>query len=73
MEMEKVPTWVVYSMPQKTSAFVVCDETEWERINLARPGVNTLVQSGILSESAAERVARGEVDFAPLVWAKRNA
>lgn len=73
--MEKVPTWVVYSKPQKTSdpALVVCKEAEWEQIDRARPGVNTLVQSGILSESAAERVARGEVDFAPLVWAKRNA
>lgn len=73
--MQKVRTWVVYSKPQKMSepALVVCTETEWEKINLAHPGVNTLVQSGILSESVAERVARGEADFTPLVWAKRNA
>ncbi|OWK34615.1 hypothetical protein FRUB_10586 [Fimbriiglobus ruber] len=37
----------------------VCDQDEWEMMELARPGVNLLVRSGIESEGIAERLARG--------------
>ncbi|OWK38500.1 hypothetical protein FRUB_07620 [Fimbriiglobus ruber] len=37
----------------------VCEQGEWEAMELARPGVNRLVQSGITNEGEAERLARG--------------
>jgi hypothetical protein len=54
--------WVVYQMPVKGSPEGVrgiCEQWEWEAMELARPGVNTLIQGGIANEGEAERLARG--------------
>jgi hypothetical protein len=36
----------------------VCEQSEWEALELARPGYHTLVQAGIATESEAEQIAR---------------
>ena len=37
----------------------VCEQSEWEEMEKARPGYHTLVRSGITNEGEAERLARG--------------
>ena len=53
--------WVVYKMnlagPQGPNA--VCEQAEWDAMELAKPGQHVLVRSGIASEAEAERLARG--------------
>ena len=54
--------WVVYRMTVygKASAMnAVCEQSEWDAMELAYPGYHTLVKSGIPSEAEAERLARG--------------
>jgi hypothetical protein len=55
-------SWVVYLMTihNKSSQMkAVCEQGEWDAMELARPGYHTLVQGGITSEGEAERLARG--------------
>jgi len=55
-------SWVVYRMALRhCSAGVraVCEQAEWDAMELANPGVNTLIQGGITNEGEAERLARG--------------
>lgn len=68
-------SWVVYLMPlnHKDPVKAVCEQTEWEELELCRPGRNTLIQGGFTSEGAAEKVARGEPVFVPTIWGKRRA
>ena len=54
--------WVVYKAilrgnPEGIN--VVCEQAEWEAMELSKPGQHTLVQDGITSEGEAERLARG--------------
>jgi hypothetical protein len=54
--------WVVYwvSIDGKTPGVnVVCEQAEWDAMELAHPGRHTLVRSGITCEAEAERLARG--------------
>ena len=54
--------WVVYTMGPlgKTPGVnVVCEQTEWDAVELAHPGRHTLVRSGITNEAEAEKLARG--------------
>jgi hypothetical protein len=54
--------WVVYTMDPlgKTPGInVVCEQNEWDAMELAHPGRHTLVRSGITSEAEAEKLARG--------------
>ena len=54
--------WVVYQMNTdgKTPGVnVVCEQGEWDRLELSHPGRHTLIRSGIASEAEAERLARG--------------
>jgi hypothetical protein len=37
----------------------VCEQAEWDAMELAKPGVNTLIRAGITNEGEAERLARG--------------
>jgi hypothetical protein len=59
-------SWVVFKMsihgkPSGMSA--VCEQREWDEMELAQPGHHTLVRSGITNEGEAERLARsGPVD-----------
>ena len=59
---EEAVAWVVYKMivdkkPEGMNA--VCEQGEWDAMELAQPGLHTLVQGGITSEGEAERLARG--------------
>ena len=54
--------WVVYKpiirgTPSAINA--VCDQTEWEAMELAKPGQQQHIKSGITNEGEAERLARG--------------
>ncbi len=57
-----VGPWVVYRVavkgrPGGTNA--VCESVEWDALEAARPGLHTLVQAGIRTETEAEQLARG--------------
>ena len=54
--------WVVYRMTMPKQAVggnVVCEQSEWDALELARPGYHTLLHSGIRTEQEAEKLARG--------------
>jgi hypothetical protein len=55
-------SWVVYTMPVKgipAGARGICEQAEWDAMERARPGVNTLIRGGMTNEGEAERLARG--------------
>jgi hypothetical protein len=59
---ERVETWVVYRMTLHGNTGelnAVCEQAEWDAMELARPGFHTLIRAGITSEAEAERLARG--------------
>lgn len=65
---DKNVTWVVYLMtinkrPEGMKA--VCEQSEWDALELARPGYHHLVQAGITSEVEAEKLARGSPPAGP--------
>ena len=58
---EKVISWVVYRMTihgKPTGMNAVCEQGEWEAMELAAPGYHTLILEGITNEGEAERLAR---------------
>jgi hypothetical protein len=61
MMSEKTETWVVYLMTgKKTNGMkAVCEKTEWDAMEKAKPGQHQLIQGGIASESEVELLARG--------------
>jgi hypothetical protein len=59
---EKTVTWVVYLMTirQKAGGMkAVCEQSEWDAMELSRPGYHHLIRGGIASEVEAEILARG--------------
>ncbi len=53
--------WVVYRMTihnKVNGVNAVCQQSEWDAMELARPGYHTLIQAGITNEGEAERLAR---------------
>ena len=53
--------WVVYKVAvhgKPGEARAVCEQGEWDAMELAQPGYHTLVRAGITSEGEAERLAR---------------
>ena len=55
-------SWVVYRMPVRhcpEGMRAVCEQAEWDAMELANPGVNTLIRADIPNEGEAERLARG--------------
>jgi hypothetical protein len=59
---ENAETWVVYLMTvrgDQVPRTAVCEQSEWDAMELARPGFHTLIQSGIATETEAEKLARG--------------
>jgi hypothetical protein len=63
VKVEKVVSWVVFRMtlPGKLAgANAVCEQSEWDAMELARPGYHTLIRAGIANEGEAEKVARAE-------------
>ena len=59
---EEVASWVVYLMSvhgKATGMNAVCDQDEWDAMEMFQPGYHKLIQGGIASEAEAERLARG--------------
>jgi hypothetical protein len=59
----KYPLWAVYKkftkkVPEGMNA--VCEQEEWNAMELAKPGQQQLIQGGIANEAMAERLARGK-------------
>ncbi len=55
------PAWVVFRMTihgKNSEMSAVCEQAEWDAMELAEPGHYTLVQAGITNEGEAERLAR---------------
>ena len=56
-------SWVVYvnNNPGRAmdQARMICEQSEWDEMERARPGHHTLIQSGMANEGEAERLARG--------------
>jgi hypothetical protein len=62
MSTPKTVSWVVYKMTihkQPEGMNAVCEQSEWDAMERARPGYHALVRAGIPSEAEAERLARG--------------
>jgi hypothetical protein len=62
---DECTSWVVYRMtvhgkPSGMSA--VCEQWEWEAMELAQPGHHTLVRAGITNEGEAEQLARSRCE-----------
>ncbi len=61
MNVERIKSWVVYQIPVGRLPHVVsavCDQGEWDAIELSRPGHCTLIRAGIGTEGEAEQLAR---------------
>jgi hypothetical protein len=62
---EKTVSWVVYLMTlhrrqgEAVAVNAVCELSEWEAMELDRPGYHRLVKAGIANEAEAELLARG--------------
>ena len=59
---DEAESWVVYLMTvygKASTMNAVCEQGEWDAMELARPGYHTLVRSVITNEAEAERLARG--------------
>jgi len=60
-ETEKAVSWVVYRMTLRgkpVGVHAVCEQSEWDALELSRPGYHTLLKAGITNEGEAERLAR---------------
>lgn len=72
---EECHAYVVYRMTLSKGAVggnVVCEQREWDALELARPGFHTLVRSGIATEQEAEKLARGTAGDTPIRQAGRK-
>jgi hypothetical protein len=61
-KVEEVVSWVVYRMALRgkpDGITAVCEQGEWDAMELTQPGQHTLVRGGITNEGEAERLARG--------------
>ena len=71
---EKAETWVVYQMTgKKTNGMkAVCEKSEWDAMETAKPGLHDLIQADIATETEAELLARGESGATkPRAWKAR--
>ena len=70
-------SWVVYKMTAPNGAVLgnsVCEQWEWDAIQVDRPGFHTLLHSGIGTEQEADMLARGTAgdDYVPRWTRKRK-
>ncbi len=58
---EPEESWAVYEVivGKQAGRRVMCRLSQWEAIAASQPTANVLIQSGITSESEAEKLARG--------------
>jgi hypothetical protein len=62
MRTETTGPWVVYKMTlhgKVDGVKAVCEQRDWDSMELAQPGYHTLIRAGIANEGEAERLARG--------------
>ena len=68
-----VGPWVVYLMTvskHPDGMRAVCEQIEWDQMELTRPGYHKLIQKGIFSEQDAELLARGTLGDRPVRFGK---
>ena len=74
MKSRVVGPWVIYRVAVKggrDGPTAVCESGEWDAMEAARPGIHTLLRTGIANEGEAERLARGTSgDSAPKAAAR---
>jgi hypothetical protein len=74
---DEAVSWVVYQMTLHGKAVgmnAVCEQSEWDAMERARPGYHTLIRAHIRDESEAERLARGASgDARTSAYAKRRS
>jgi hypothetical protein len=73
---EQALAWVVYKTIASSRApamSVVCDQGEWDAMELVRPGYQTLVRAGITNEAEAETLARAMSGYVPPVLKPRKS
>lgn len=59
---QEIGPWVVYLMTLHKGAarvHAVCEQAEWNAMEVARPGYHQLIRGNIRSEREAELLARG--------------
>ena len=57
----KLQSWVVYLMSlhgKPNGMTCVCEQSEWDALELSQPGRHTLIRKGITNEGEAEQFAR---------------
>jgi len=72
---ETCMAWVVYRMTLPKQAIggnVVCEQSEWDAMELARPGYHVLLHTGIKTEQEAEKLARGTAGDPPIRGSKKG-
>ena len=58
----KTTLWVVYEMGaagKDQGINVVCEQGDWDALELAHPGKHKLIKKAITNEGEAEKLARG--------------
>jgi len=72
---KKSLSWVVYKMTihgEPSELRAVCEQVEWEAMEIARPGYHMLMLAGITNEGEAERLARSAPAPAPVSLVTTN-
>jgi hypothetical protein len=62
MRTQEIGSWVVYQMTLKgkpSTMNAICEQAEWDAMELDRPGHHVLIRKGITNEGQAEQLARG--------------
>ena len=68
MKKTNLESWVVYRMTvhgKESGMNAVCEQSEWDEMERAKPGYHKLIQAGITNEGEAERLARGTAGDPP--------
>jgi hypothetical protein len=70
---KQIGPWVVYlkTIHGHPAANAVCEQAEWDELELSSPGYHTLIRGGIATEPEAERLARGTAGDRPIRLSKR--
>jgi hypothetical protein len=77
MSAENAVLWVVYKLPmppkhgESGAVNAICEQSEWDAMERARPGYYTLIRGGITDETEAEKLARGTSGDPPIRLSRR--
>lgn len=67
-KVEGIVSWVVYRMAiqkSQTGGVAICEQSEWDQMQLAQSCSHTLIREHIASEVEAERLARSQPGVTP--------